>query len=71
MKTPMQIALEKFNKYDLSTGKSGFRRILKELLPKEKQMIIDAYRQGEKEATQISMMRDKAEQYFKDTYNER
>ena len=50
MKTPLQIALDKFNSYDLKTGKSGFRRILKELIEKEKGIIITAcnygYRKG-------------------------
>ena len=62
-KTAVEWLEEKWNKYDLNLGKSGFSLLLKQALQMEKEQIIEAYKYGNQSDVYF-----KPEQYYNETY---
>ena len=61
MKTAVEWLQEKWLKYDLNVGKSGFNLLLKQALEGEKKQIVEAYQEN-------MMSYTDGEQYYNETF---
>jgi hypothetical protein len=64
--TAVDWVIEKFNSYDISTGKAGFRRLLNEAKEMEKQQIESAWKKGDGEHDKVAD--ELSKKYYTETY---